>query len=86
MAQRRKSIRRKSLRRNNRTTLKRGGMDKSRKSTPPGFSRFIQTTMSKTQQEATQKEIDAKLAKYLKNNGMQNSNSYPSVERAIRKI
>jgi hypothetical protein len=31
MAQRRKSIRHKSLRRNNRTTLKRGGMEKTNK-------------------------------------------------------
>ena len=133
MAQQRKSLRRKSLRHKNRTTLKRGGViekkrkipdyftgkkpdqsiisknniqtprvfykvsdltadmtekQNARKPTPPRDFQFpdIQATMSEEQKAKIQKEIDARIAAYLKSNRFQDSNSYPPVKRVTRNV
>ncbi len=108
MAQRRKSIRRKSLRRNNRTTLKRGGVKgkitdyfKGQKTGQSNIKPSIQVTqtpgvfyrepdykakMPLKKQEEIQQQFDNNLKNYSNKQGILNQDSYPSVNRNIRKI
>lgn len=56
--------------------------------TPGVFYRApdYRANMTEEQKAKIQKDIDERLKTYLENNGIKNTDSYPSVERVIRKI